>query len=97
MRILMFLVEDSQNVIIRANRMDVLWCIHYRVAFHKFFSYHNIPKHVVPSSERPWPGACSHSTALPRSLCLPETVSVSLALTSLFPVFIWCHGGKGGT
>lgn len=53
MRILMFLVEDSQNVIIRANRMDVLWCIHYRVAFHKFFSYHNIPKHVVPG---PGPG-----------------------------------------
>ena len=52
MRILMFLVEDSQNVIIRANRMDVLWYIHYQVAFHKFFSYHNIPKHVVPSSER---------------------------------------------
>lgn len=50
MRILMFLVEDSQNCIIRANRMDVLWYIHYQIASRNFFSCHNIPKHVVLSS-----------------------------------------------
>lgn len=99
MRILMFLVEDSQNCIIRANRMDVLWYIHYQIAFHKFFSYHNIPKHVVLSSAwrlaedgpdlEPAATVQLYHTPLSSWDCFSKP-----CLTSLCPVFIWCHGGK---